>query len=222
MTFQLKLAQLRLALPAAIALCTAGCDFSRPPASMPHGDAAYEVVPDAINGYNPGNIQAGDRLFVRVLGEPDLTSDQYWVDGDGRLVLPLVGEIKVQGRTPQDVGEEISRKLAVKYIRNPQVAIGIQEHAKLSVTVEGEVQKAGRFEASPELTLLGALALAQSTTNNSKNNMIFVFRSVNGRRIGARFDLNAIRAGRSPDPQIVPGDVVVVGRSALKGVWHDF
>ena len=44
---------------------------------------------------------------------------------------------------------------------------------------------------------------------------------INGRRMAARFDLGKIRAGRAPDPQVLAGDVVVVGYSALRGVYRD-
>jgi polysaccharide export outer membrane protein len=48
-----------------------------------------------------------------------------------------------------------------------------------------------------------------------------VFRQLNGQRLAARFDLKSIRNGRAVDPQIIAGDIVVVGRSALKGAWYD-
>ena len=96
------------------------------------------------------------------------------------------------------------------------------EHSKLSLTVEGEVQRAGRFEASPGTTLLGAIAIAGSPTKEAKFNEIYVFRSIDGKRAGARFNLTQICNGTMADPQILPGDVVVVGRSALKGTWHEF
>jgi len=48
-----------------------------------------------------------------------------------------------------------------------------------------------------------------------------VFRTVDGQRLGGRFDLTEIRAGRMPDPQLVPGDVVVVGFSSLRGIYRD-
>jgi polysaccharide export outer membrane protein len=113
-------------------------------------------------GIKEGAIQPGDRLYIRVMGEPELTSDQYWVDGGGTVQVPLAGEIKTIGNTTGELQEEITRRLAARYIRDPAVAVSIVQHAQSSVTVEGEVQKAGRFEASPGLTLLGALALAQS------------------------------------------------------------
>lgn len=198
----------------------AGCG-THPALNMPSGAAAYDVIPVKPVGIKEGAIQPGDRLYIRVLNEPDLTSEQYWVDGGGKVQMPLAGELDASGRTIGELREEITERLAARYIRDPQVAISIVEHNKSSVTVEGQVQKAGRFEASPGMTLLGALALAQSTTRDAKLDEVVVFREVNGERLVARFHLGYIRAGRMPDPQIIPGDVVVVGRSAVKGTWHD-
>jgi polysaccharide export outer membrane protein len=202
-------------------LMLAGCGTVKPNTALPSGVLAYGVVPEVIQGYNPGAIQPGDRLAIRVLGEPDLSGDQYWVDGSGHVQVPLAGELVAGGRSAEDLRLEIQKLLAASYIRNPQISVGIAEHAKFGVSVEGEVQKAGRFEASPGLTLLGAVALAGSTTKDTKLDEVYIFRTIGGKKLGARFDLSKVRNGKSADPQIIPGDVVVVGRSALRGTWHE-
>ena len=66
------------------------------------------------------------------------------------------------------------------------------------------------------------MALAGSPTDSAKMDEVLVFRQANGQRVGARFDINEIRSGRMPDPQILPGDVVVVGYSSLRGGFQDF
>lgn len=206
---------------AALALIgTAGCSELHT-ANLPSGESAYAVIPQTATGIKQGAIQPGDRLYIRVVGEADLTSDQYWVDGGGKVQVPFAGELDAGGHTTGELQAEITERLGAQYIRDPAVAVSIVQHAASSVTVEGEVQKAGRFEASQGLTLLGALALAQSTTNNAKLDEVVVFRELNGVRQAARFDLGQIRKGGAPDPQIIAGDVVVVGRSAIKGTWHD-
>lgn len=201
-------------------LACAGCVQNRAD-TLPQGQAAYATIPSKAQGIDPGAIQPGDRLFIRVLGEPDITSDQYWVDGSGKVQVPLAGEFDVSGKTTSTLRAEITNRLGSRFIRDPQVAVSIVDHSKSSVTVEGEVQHAGRFEASPGLTLLGSLALAQSTTRDARLDEVVVFREMDGQRMAARFDLGQIRTGKAADPQIIAGDVVVVGRSALKSAWHD-
>jgi polysaccharide export outer membrane protein len=66
------------------------------------------------------------------------------------------------------------------------------------------------------------MALGGSPTQYAKNNEIFVLRIVNGRQVGARFDINRIRAAIDPDPIILPGDRIVVGASGLKEALRDY
>jgi len=90
-----------------------------------------------------------------------------------------------------------------------------------TIAVEGEVTRPGVYEIAPGASLLTAMALAQSPTDTAKLNEVLVFRTIAGQRTGARFDLAEIRAGRVPDPQLKPGDMVVVGFSQLRGVYQD-
>jgi polysaccharide export outer membrane protein len=160
-------------------LASAGCVATRTD-TLPRGQAAYATIPSKALGVDAGAIQPGDRLFIRVLGEPDITSDQYWVDGSGKVQVPLAGEFDVSGKTTSSLRAEITNRLGSRFIRDPQVAVSIVDHSKSSVTVEGEVQHAGRFEASPGLTLLGSLALAQSTTRDARLDEVVVFREMEG------------------------------------------
>jgi len=207
-------------IAALLMLGASGCSEKRP-ISVPTGAAAYALIQEREGDEEAGAIQPGDHLSVSVLGEADLSSDKYWVDGSGVLQMPLVGDIQAGGRTISQLRQEITQRLGARYIRNPQVALSITEHSKQSVTVEGEVQQAGRFEAAPGLTLLGALALAHSTSKDAKLDEVIVFREVKAQRLVARFDLSDIRTGRALDPQIRAGDRIVVGRSSVKGAWHD-
>jgi polysaccharide export outer membrane protein len=72
------------------------------------------------------------------------------------------------------------------------------------------------------MTLLQALAVARGPTRVAAVDEVVVFRMVDGKRQGALFDVNAIRKGRAPDPQILGNDMVVVGFNAVKGAYRDF
>ena len=71
-------------------------------------------------------------------------------------------------------------------------------------------------------TLLTALALAGSPTETAKLDEVLVFRTMGDERLGGRFNLTDIRAGRSADPVILSGDTIVVGYSAVRGAYLDF
>ena len=148
---------LALAIPA---LC-GGCDRSRP-SSLPVGEAAYATIPIRITADTEDEaIRIGDRLAIRVLGEPELTSDLYHVDSTGYVQVPLAGEIIAAGRTPTEFRDELVRRLAARFIRDPQVAVIVTDRRKTTFAVEGDVREPGVFEVSPSTTLLSAIAQAK-------------------------------------------------------------
>ncbi|MFM5931577.1 MAG: polysaccharide biosynthesis/export family protein [Novosphingobium sp.] len=199
------------------------CAASGKPSTLPQGAAAYEAIPEKVdNGELAARIQAGDRLAIRVFGEPELSSDNFRVDPVGFVQLPLIGEMIAAGQTPRELRAEIARRLGARFIRDPQVAVTVLDRPRSTFTVEGSVESPGVFEANTGTTLLTALAQAKSPNKTAKLDEIMVFRIVNGRRAGGRFNLNDIRRGNAPDPQILAGDTIVVGNSALKSSWRDF
>ncbi len=214
----------RLSARAAAALLILFCGAcgTEPPSNLPVGPAAYTAIPVTVTDPKIGTIAASDRLSIKVLDEPELTSDQYLVDAAGIIEMPLIGDVRAQGRTVEAVRDEIARRLGQHFIRDPQVAVSIAQHHKEVFTVEGQVREPGRYEIAPDMTLLGAIATAKGTGLNARINEVIVLREVNGQHLGARFDIDQVRMGRVPDPQIIAGDKIVVGFSAAKGAWHDF
>lgn len=192
--------------------------------TVPNGEFAYQLMPppDPNAPRTSYVIAPNDVLNLQVFQEPDLSNKELQVDDAGNIQMPLVGEIHAAGVDPSRLAAEIAQRLGQKYIVNPQVVISVSKAAPRFVTVEGQVEKPGVFEIGREYTLLSAIALAESTTNTANLDEVVVFRTINGERAAARFDLRDVRAGIAPDPQIVGGDVVVVGFSAVKGAWQDF
>ena len=208
---------------AAAMLVMAGCSDSSGSSPLPKGQAAYDTIPEKVdNGELSEKLRAGDRLSIKIFGEPELSSDNYRVDGIGFLQMPLVGELIAGGQTPRELGAEITRRLAARYVRDPQVAVSIIDRPRSTFTVEGDVESPGVFEANPETTLLTGLAQAKSPKRTARLNEVVVFRFINGKRAGALFNLSDIRRGRAADPQILAGDKIVVGKSASKQAWRDF
>ena len=189
---------------------------------LPTGEAAYATIDVKGDVLGDDIIRTGDHLAIRVLGEPELTSDAYIVDGKGAIQVPLAGEIVVAGRNPSEVRDELTRLLGSRYIRNPQVTVSVAERRRTTFAVEGDVREPGIFEAMPGTTLLSALAQAKSTTDTARLDEVMIFRVLNGQRLGARFNVGDIRNGRAADPMILAGDTVVVGRSGLKESWKQF
>ncbi len=203
------------------ALALGGCAHG-PANSLPAGTAAYTTLEARADQPGEDIIRPGDHLAIRVLGEPELTSDAYIVDAKGTVQVPLAGEILVAGHSPGEVRDDVTRRLGVRYIRNPQVTVSVSERRRATFAVEGDVREPGIFEATQGTTLLSALAQAKSTTDTARLDEVMIFRMLDGQRIGARFDIGQIRAGQAADPLVLAGDTVVVGRSGLKGAFKQF
>jgi polysaccharide export outer membrane protein len=217
---------MRITALTALALASvtlSGCHTPENPA-IPVGPAAYTVIPVAAPDValdRMVRLRAGDVVSLSVAGEPDLKLDDVAISESGTLQVPLAGEVTAAGLTTGELGAAIADKLSA-YVRNPRVAVNITQPVVRTVSVEGEVDKPGIFPITRETTLLGALALAQSPNSLAKHDDIFIFRKVDGQQMGARFDLYQLRNGLAPDPQILPDDVVVVGRSRSRAAFEDF
>lgn len=191
---------------------------------LPQGSAAYDAIAVAPEVANPAvySLRAGDRIDVSVFREKDFSAQKVLVDVSGNIALPMLGTIPAAGMTQDELAANIRDRLAASFLRDPRITVSVETPALLTVSVEGEVEQPGVYEMQPGHTLLSAIAMARSTTDRAKVDQVLVFRTVNGERLGARFDLAMIRAGRAPDPVILPGDVVVVGYSQVRGVFQDF
>lgn len=158
-----------------------------------------------------------DQLGIKVFKSEDLTGD-YEVDLAGRISLPFIGEVEAANLTTAQLDERLTQKLGEKYLENPDVAVSIKRSTARVVTVDGAVRESGSFPVSGPMTLIQAVALAKGTTEEANARRVAVFRTIQGQRQAAAFDLTAIRRGQAPDPQIYPGDIIVVDGSGIKAM----
>lgn len=208
---------------AAVALlCASGCTSIQ--STLPSGNAAYTVIPPkAADSAERADYKIGplDVLGVTVFQEPDLSFKEIQVDASGRLLFPLVGEVHAAGKTANELSRELATRLETSLV-NPQVTVVIASSVSQQITVEGNVTQPGVYDIGGSTSLLQALAQAKSPTRVARLDQVVVFRTANGQRTGAVFDVRKIRVGAAPDPQLMGGDVVVVGFSAVKGAFRDF
>ena len=185
------------------------------------GPIPYNVplgTPDApriVSLESDYKIAPMDTVTVKVFKAPDLSGD-YEVDLTGHISLPLIGEVEAANLTTAQLDDRLTQSLGQKYFENPDVSVGVKASTKRSVTVDGAVKKAGSYPIAGTTSLMQAVALAEGTTEDANAHRVAVFRTIGGKRQAAAFDLVAIRRGQSEDPQIYPGDIVVVDGSAIK------
>lgn len=214
--------QATIAIAAACAV--SGCQTATTSATLPSGASAYEVMPPARVAESPTvrTMRSGDLIAVNVFREEELSADKLVIDEMGLVQLPLIGEMQAAGLRPAELSRAISARLGARYLRNPQVSVTVVEAVPVTVTVEGQVNSPGVFPLRQNETLLSTLARAKSPTQTAKLDEVVVFRTVDQQKMAAVFDLKQIRTGQAPDPQIIDGDIVVVGFSSVKGAFRDF
>jgi polysaccharide export outer membrane protein len=211
---------LKLAAAAAVFLVTACADSAGGP--IPYNIALGS--PDAPTVAPLGSdyrIAPMDTVSVKVFKSDDLTGD-YQVDLTGNISMPLVGEVPAANLTTAQLDQKLTQVLGQKYFEHPDVSVGIKTSSRRSVTVDGAVKQAGTFPIGGPTSLMQAVALAGGTTEDANARRVAVFRTVGGQRQAAAFDLASIRHGQAPDPQIYPGDIVVVDGSAIKEGFKRF
>ena len=158
-----------------------------------------------------------DKLAIKVFRAPEL-SGEYDVDLAGHISLPLAGEVRAVDLTTAQLDDLLTDKLGKKYFENPDVSVSVIKSTAHVVTVEGAVNQSGQFPVVGPLSLIQAVALARGTSDDANPRRVAVFRTIGGQRQAAAFDLTDIRRGRAPDPQIYPGDIIVVDGSSVKAV----
>ena len=181
---------------------------------------AVKVFATRGQGYSASNpddyrITPLDVLEVSVLGAQDLNRTVQ-VSSSGNISLPLIKTVRAGGLTPGQLENSIASQLQVNYMQSPQVSIFVKEFNSQRVTVDGAVIKPGIFPFSGQLSLMQAIALSQGVTTVADVSAVLVFRTVNGERSAARFDLSQIRTGKTADPLLKAGDIVMVDESASK------
>ena len=205
------------------AVAVAGCggtrmDIDQMTAARPVDlQMVQTVVPPSVES----RIGVGDKLDVRVFQVADLSFEELVVDTSGNINLPLIGAVRGSGRTAGEMSTEIAGRLAAQYLRNPQVTVTVKEAANQKITVDGAVTRPGVYEMRGSTSLLQAVAMAEGPSRVAALTKVAVFRSIDGRRSVAVFDLGAIRQGRATDPQVFGDDVIVVDTSRLNSTLRE-
>lgn len=152
-----------------------------------------------------------DKLEIKVFQVEDLSGD-FQVNSAGQILYPLIGSVAAAGKTPAQLAQLITTQLGAKYLKSPKVQVNITEAAAVeqTVTVDGSVKEPGAFPVKGPTTLMRAVALAKGLGDGANPRRIVVFRTIDGQRHAAGFDLVAIRRAQAEDPTIYPNDIVVV------------
>ena len=166
-------------------LILAGCATTRPATYM-------------VDTKGPYQLDTGDVVRVTVYGDAEL-SKTYKVDDNGAVAFPLVGPVPVRGGTTEDAARRLAQALANGYMRNPDVAVEIDQYRPFFI--QGEIKTAGQFPYVYGMTVRAAISTAGGYTETADRNRAVVYRRHGNEMVRAAVDL---------DFPIFPGDTVVV------------
>lgn len=175
---------------------------------------------DLVAGDRPALIGPLDSIQVDVFNIAELSREMQ-VDANGRISMPLVGEVDASGKTASELAAAIETALRANYVRDPEVTVNIKSSVSQVVTIDGQVQVPGLYPVTNQMTLLRAIASAKGFSEFAREEDVVILRTVNGQRMAGLYNVAAIRRGVYDDPMVYANDVVVVGDSPQRRMFRD-
>jgi polysaccharide export outer membrane protein len=173
-------------------------------------------------------IQTTDVLEIHYRYTPEF-DQTVTVQPDGFVTLQIVGDVKLQGLTLDQVKAEILQK-ARQRLNNPEITLVLKDFEKPYFVVAGEVGTPGRFEMRGTVTAVQAIAMAGGFKNSSKHSQVILFR-----RVGpdlAKTEILDLKAAMSPSnteplADLRSGDMLVVPQNRVSKIerfvkWGNF
>ena len=191
------------------------------------GSVPYEPVgfaaPD-VETISPSAAQQRigplDKVRITVFQVAEL-SNEYQVDAQGKIQFPLIGEVTAQNLLPSELAALLTQRLSERYLRSPNVQVAITEQSQQTITVDGSVRQPGQKQIRGTTTLMRAIALASGMAEDANPARVVVFRTINGQRMAAAFDMRSIRRAQAEDPTIYGNDIIVVDGQRIRSVWRE-
>jgi polysaccharide export outer membrane protein len=156
------------------------------------------MMADELDTYR---LAADDLVSITVFGEPDLSLDKVRIATNGRISMPLIGQIEVAGLTASQVEKKVAALLADGYLKKPGVTVSIAEYRLFYIT--GEVKKPGGYSYRDGLTVHKAVTLAGGFSERANANKISITHEESNKEV---------KGVKLTDP-VRPGDVINVKES---------
>lgn len=185
----------RLSFLFGVLLMFAGCAEKGEGPVLSSGDR-YVASADLASVYRLG---VGDRVKLNVYNEPNL-SGEYWVNPDGFVSLPLIGNVQARGRAIAEIAADAKTRFADGYLRDPKVSMEVTVFRPFYIL--GEVSEPGQYPYVSGLTALNAVATAKGFTPRANRDVL---------RIRRQGDADETNYRLTPELMIYPGDTIRVG-----------
>jgi polysaccharide biosynthesis/export protein len=163
--------------------------------------------------------KAHDNSFI--IGNDDLLAIDVWkepgitrtipVRSDGKISLPLVGEVQAAGLTPAKLEQDIAARLK-NYISEPEVTVIVQQVNSQKFNILGQVVKPGSYVIANSPTVLDAIALAGGFRDFAKKKSIYILRQGSSGETRLPFNYKEVSQGKNmaQNIKLEPGDTIIV------------
>lgn len=171
----------------------------------------YSELPTSERGAIGGDyvIGVGDAISIRVYEQEGLSGDVK-IRSDGKVALPLVGEVVAAGKRPLELSQEIETRLK-QFVVTPRVTVNVNEAHPITVTVVGEVGTVGTLTMDSPARIVDALAKSGGLNDYADSSRIFVLRQFpDFKRIRFKWEELVRNEGGSATFPLRTGDVIVV------------
>ena len=175
--------------------------------------AASPAQPPALAGNKADDnsfvIGNDDVLGINVWKEPDF-SRSIQVRSDGKISLPLLGEVQAAGRTPLQLEHDIATKL-LNYMTKPEVTVMVEQTNSKKFNILGQVTKPGSYSLALAPTIVDAIAIAGGPKDFAKQKSIYILRQNPGSgQARIVFNYKDFLKGKIQNVKLEPHDTVVV------------
>jgi polysaccharide export outer membrane protein len=172
--------------------------------------AATAPPPDTTALDSSYFIAPGDVLKILIWKEPELSTEAF-VRLDGRITVPLLGDLMAAGRTPDDLSSEIQLKLG-RFLEVPQVTLSVSQAISARFYVIGEVAHPGAFPLPSRISVVQALALAGGFREFAKKEALSILRIRGMAQTAIPFNYKDVEGGLRLEQNIFlqAGDTIIV------------
>jgi polysaccharide biosynthesis/export protein len=177
------------------------------PSALNEPGAAAAGSPESIAHGLDFQLGVGDVIHISVWREPELTQTAV-VRPDGRVSLPLAGEVSVAGRTTLGA-QTLIRILLLKFVTDPQVTVSVVEIHSRQVFITGQIQRPGAYPLIGSCNVLQLIASAGGLTPYAHKKRIIVLDAKSNPVAEFNYD-GAIKGDRRQSRDLQPGETVVV------------
>lgn len=175
-----------------------------------HDDPPVVYPTTAPLDVNKLALGPGDKLNLTVFYGSHQLQAAYTLDNSGQISVQFIGAVDANGKTVEEVREDIRKRLGDGFLNDPIVSLTIAEINSLTLSISGMVAKTGAVKFTPGITITEVIAQSGGFTPMARKNMVKVTRHLNGVKETYKLPVERIAEGERPNFPMLPGDEVFV------------